>query len=162
MSELAQLQKLMSEIGPVMELIGVAEYGDGDAWALIFDDDMEVWAELDSDAGSLILTAEVGVPNEDGRAELYETLLLYNHQRAETGGVRMALAEPGGPIVQSFELNTTDLVLPKVVQVLEGFVDINRGWRKIVSINLETSDGESKSTRNDEIQGLPPDGGIRV
>lgn len=132
MTDLTQLSQLFAEIGPALDLNGVVEYGDQGTWAVVVDDETEVWGEWDPDAGYLVFTAELGNPPQADRQGLYETLLIYNHQRQRTGGVRMALADADGPVVQSLDLATDGLTLARLAEVLSGFVEVHRAWREII------------------------------
>lgn len=145
----------MTEIGPALGLAGVAEYGDDGVWALLADDATEVWIEWDAGAGSLAFSVDVGVMPPDARAGLLETLLLYNDQRARTGGVYMSLSAPDGPVVQRLALSTGDLDLAGLAGVLTAFIDINRGWRQVLAGGV-TSDPSPDSGPE------PPLGGLRV
>lgn len=145
MTDLTHLRQLMTEIGPALELTGVAEYGEQGTWALVVDADTEVWAEWDPDARLLVLSAELAVPPDDGRLELYETLLVYNHRRGRTGGVRISLSDPSGPLVLGLDIVVTGLDLARLAQVLSAFLDVHRAWREILSGGLggapEASEG---------------------
>ena len=143
MTDLSRLQQLMSEIGPALDLAGVAEYGVDGTWALVLDADTEIWAEWDAGARCLVLTAELGVPPPEGREQLYETLLVYNHQRERTGGVRIALTEPGGPVVQSLDLAVDDLSLTRLAQVVSAYLEVLRAWREVLRGGLAGVEGSA-------------------
>ena len=123
----------MSEIGPLLELGAVIESDDGDGWVLVIDEDDGVLVELDEAEGRIFLSAEAGLPDDDARARLYETLLAYNAQWYASGGVRMALDEPGGVVVQMLELPAAELDAARLSQVFTAFLKVLSGWRAIVS-----------------------------
>jgi hypothetical protein len=66
------------------------------------------------------------------------------------------LDEPGGQVVQMFELPASDLEVSRFVGVLVKFVDIAVGWRNVVSNQGTTSGAEEGES------GPTPDGGLRV
>ena len=151
-----QIRQLMTELGPVLDLAAVAEYEDGNAWSLALDEETEVWIDYDEANGRLILTTEVGAPTEENPYKLYETLLVYNNQWQQTGGVRMALDAPGGAVIQSFELGTEGLDIGKLARVVQNFVDVRQGWREAVT-------GAPDAQEDDEAPfAAPPSGGLRV
>lgn len=158
-TDLTRLRQLMTEIGPALGLAGVAEYGDGGVWALLADETTEVWVEWDADAGSLAFSVDVGVPAPEARAALFETLLVYNDQRARTGGVYMSLAAPDGPVVQRLTLGAADLDLAGLAGVLSAFVDISRGWRQVLA-GAAAADPAAGSAPGPDL--APPPGGVRV
>ncbi|MEM7023429.1 MAG: type III secretion system chaperone [Pseudomonadota bacterium] len=161
MVDQSQIHHLMAEIGPVLGLAGVAEYGEGDVWALVVDDNLEILARLDPTAGCLVLTADIGTPIPERQSDLYKTLLLYNNQRDRTGGVQMALAAPDGPVVQSLVLSSTDLTIEKLADVLTGFIEINLGWREIITgANPDVND--ASEAPGDGPPDEPPPGALRV
>ena len=104
MSVKDHMHRLMSEIGPLLELAAVIESDDGDGWILAIEEDDSVLVELDEAEGRIFLSAEVGLPDDEARPGLYETLLVYNAQWHASGGVRMALDAPGGEVMQILEL----------------------------------------------------------
>jgi hypothetical protein len=152
-----QIQQLMNEIGPLLELTAVGEFDDGNAWTLVVDEETEVSVEFDDAEGRLMLSSEIGIPNNASHT-FYETLLVYNSQWQRTGGVRMGLNEPGGAVVQVFDISTTGLDLEKLARVTAGFVDIARGWRQVVMQGKPSAIEDEVSTSAHDI----PPSGIRV
>lgn len=123
---------LMDQIGPHLELTEVSKFED-DCWTLVFDDDVAVIATFDGDWDSVTLSAEVGEPPAEGRAALCELMLSYGNLWRETGGVRLALTEPGGPVVQLFAFPVGGLTKHGLGEVLTGFVGTLRAWREAVA-----------------------------
>lgn len=133
MSIKTQAHQLMSEIGPLLDLVGVVESDDGQAWMLIVDDQDALSVDLDDARGRLVIAAEVGTPGETGRARLCELLLAYNAQWEISGGVRMALDEPGGRVLQLLDLAAEGLDASQLAEVLARFLEIRLGWMQVVS-----------------------------
>jgi hypothetical protein len=133
MSFKTQAHQLMSEIGPLLDLVGVVESDDGQAWLLIVDDEDALSVELDDARGCLVIAAEVGTPGEAGRAQLYELLLAYNALWDVSGGIRMALDEPGGGVLQLLDLPAEGLDPSQLADVLARFLEIRLGWMQVVS-----------------------------
>ena len=125
-------QALMRAIGPQLDLLEVTEFEDGKVWTLVVDETTVLFADYDDAHNRLVLSADVAQAPEAGRLQLYELLLQYNNQWSETGGLRMAL-DPGGGVVQLFELPVTDLDLVGLQTVVTRFVDVLGAWREIVS-----------------------------
>ena len=123
----------MSEIGPLLELGAIIESDEGDGWVLAIDEDDGVLVELDEAEGRIFLSADAGLPDDQIRPGLYETLLVYNAQWDATGGIRMALDEPGGGVVQMLELRAAELDAAKLSQVFVAFLETLSAWRAIVS-----------------------------
>jgi hypothetical protein len=133
MSTKTQANQLMSEIGPLLDLVGVVESDDGHAWLLIVDEDDALSVELDDARGSLVIAADVGTPGEAGQAQLYELLLAYNALWDVSGGVYMALDEPGGRVLQLLDLPAEGLDPSRLAEVLARFLEIRLGWMQVVS-----------------------------
>lgn len=132
MSGKAQLHRLMAEIGPLLELQEVTEFEAEDLWTLVVDADTVLFLDYQATPERLVLSAEAGVPAEAGR-EFYATLLQYNNQWAETGGVRLALDGPEGGVVQIVDLALAGLDLSQLQTTLMGFLATLRAWREIVA-----------------------------
>ncbi len=147
------MHRLMSEIGPLLELGAVIESDDGDGWILAIDEDDGVLVELDEAEGRILLSAEAGLPDDEARAQLCETLLVYNAQWSASGGVRMALDEPGGGVVQMLELSAAELDAARLSQVFVAFLETLSGWRTVVAEGPGGGDGLDASAA---------DSGIRV
>ena len=158
MTELTQLRHLMTEIGTALDLSGVAEYGEEGTWALVVDAGTEVWAEWDPDSRHLMLAAEIAEPPDEGRLQLYESLLIYNHQKQRTGGVRITLPNPSAPLVLGLDVAFVDLDLARMAQVLDGFLDIQRAWREI----LNSGGFGNKASASQAESTLDIDPGIKV
>lgn len=100
---------------------------------MAFDVDTIILLNLVPDQHKLVLSITLSVPPSEQRLAVYEVMLAYNPLWEETGGVKMALAGSHGPIVQLFELSTTDLDLEALDTVLVNFVDKARMWRAAIA-----------------------------
>ena len=153
MSTRDQLHRVMSEIGPMLELAAVVESDEGDGWLLAIDEEDAVLVELDDAQDRIFLSADAGVPPEEARLRLYEMLLVYNRQWPASGGVRMALEEPGGEVVQMLELPAAGLDATRLGQILVSYLEILAGWRAVVS---------GRPRPEEEADTAVPGGGIPV
>lgn len=133
MSGKQHVQALMRAIGPQLGLLEVTEFEAENTWTLVPDEDSVLFADYDDAGGRLVLSAEVGRPAGDDRLRLYELLLRYNNRWPETGGVRMALDEADGGVVQLFDLPVADLDLARLQTVVANFLDMLKAWREIVA-----------------------------
>ena len=133
MSAKDHMHRLMSEIGPLLELAAVIEADDGDGWILAIEEDDSVLVELDETEGRIFLCADAGLPDDAARPGLYETLLVYNGQWHASGGVRMALDAPGGEVMQILELPAAGLDAARLAQVFVAFLEVLSGWRAVVA-----------------------------
>ena len=141
MSVKEHMHRLMSEIGPLLELAAVVESDDGDGWILAIEEDDGVLVELDEAEGRIFLSAEAGLPDDEARPGLYETLLVYNAQWHASGGVRMALDAPGGEVMQILELPAAGLDAARLAQVFVAFLEVLAGWRAVVAVGPGGGDG---------------------
>ena len=132
-----QVHDLMAKIGPQLELDAVSQFDDEQSWVLFVDDDLAITVDSDFDAGKLILSSDLVSPPEETRLATYELLLQYNCQWPETGGLRMGLDEPGGTIVQMFDLPLAGLDLERLVTVVQNFIDQTELWRKILTDGVQ-------------------------
>lgn len=140
------MHQLMSEIGP-LELGAIIESNEGDGWVLAIDEDDGVLVELDEAEERIFLSADAGLPAGDARPGLYETLLVYNAQWEASGGIRTALDEPGGGVVQMLELRAAGLDTARLTQVFVAFLETLSAWRAIVSGRPGAASGQPRAPR---------------
>jgi hypothetical protein len=133
MADKAQLQTLMTEIGPALQLAEVTAFETANLWTLVLDEHRVLFVDYDPDDGRVWISAEVGTPPPGGRAQLYERLLQYNGQWQQTGGVRLALDGPDGDVVLAYDLPLEGLDLARLRLVIQGLVDKLDAWREIVA-----------------------------
>jgi len=89
----------------------------------------------------------------DLKPQHYSTLLVYNGLWRRTGGVRMALSDPFGEILQTFETPVEGLTTARMRSVIENLI-VNRGaWKEL----LEAQEGLSG-----DVSGLTDTLGMRV
>lgn len=155
---LEQIRQLMAEIGPAMDLAGVAEYGEeAPSWVLLVGNELELLVDYDARGPELILSALLGQTPAQGREDFFQTLLLYNGQREQTGGVVISLLEPDGDLVQTFSLPAQGLELVRLMQVVGNFAEVWDGWRAIIQAGATTAEELHGQARTP----VPP-GGVKV
>jgi len=163
MANMEQMHDLMIEIGPLMELAEVVEFDNGAAWSLAIDDDVAVLAEYDPEQGRLHLTGEVGAPPAERRTATYETLLLFNGHWQETGGVRMALDEPGGLVLQVVDITADGLNAAALQMIVGNFVEKLLVWRTVIDAGVGSGEADAAGAEAAiEREGKVGKGAIRV
>ena len=93
------VEALIAEMGPVLDPLLIESFSDPACWGVLIDEETPVLVDLLEQAGMLVLSIEVDVPQETRRPRLYEQLLMHNHRWEQQGGLRMALDQPGGSVV---------------------------------------------------------------
>lgn len=127
-TNLERIQIMMEEIGPSMPEIEAVIQSEEKNWAIQFDDQSIVMLEWAEKPDRIVLSAMLGIPSESMQLSVYETLLCYNLLWKDTGGVKMALAGPGGELILLYELHAADLVLNDLQIILSNFVSIAQVW----------------------------------
>jgi len=131
MVETAKIQQLMEELGPASDdVAGVAQSAEN-FWAVDYDEAGVVTLELDAEGGKLLLSTDLGQPDDERRLEVYTACLTFNYLWSETGGVAMALAD--GELIQMYALDATDLSLSKLRTVLGNFLDKARVFKAFIA-----------------------------
>lgn len=133
MSNQQNISSLMADVGPLANLLSVTEYEEDNVWTLLVDEETVLLADWDQSRGCLVLSGDVAEPWEADRLYWYETLLQYNDQWQQTGGLRMSLESPGGKFVQMCDLAAADLTAQQLCTVIENFVLTLKGWREILA-----------------------------
>jgi hypothetical protein len=132
MTDQEQVARLMAEVGTLDDdIVAVVQTGD-DSWAIRFED-VDIEVERDPHGGRLVLSAEIAVPRREDRVTVYEALLSYSMLWRETGGLRMALAEPGGAAVQLVDLNTVDVTPKLLATVAANLAERTLVWRAFLA-----------------------------
>lgn len=103
------------------------------SWSFAFEDDDLVIVDYAPQDGRVVFTAVLPAPEESRRAEVYELLLQYNAIWQETGGVRMAIEGPGGPVLQIFDMPAHGIRGDDVADVLSGFLRKLPAWSALIS-----------------------------
>jgi hypothetical protein len=132
MASTEQLNALMAEIGPMLEIQEVTGFESQNAWTLELDDQTLLFADHEPDQNRLVISGEVAKPHPDRKAALHELLLQYNYQWKTTGGVRMALDEPDGAVVQICDISTINLDASALAGTIQVFTDVLRTWRDML------------------------------
>ncbi len=125
---LERIQIMMEEIGPSMPDIEAVIQSEEKNWAIQFEDQSIVMLEWTDRPDRVVLSAMLGTPSEKMQLSVYETLLCYNLLWKDTGGVKMALAGPGGELILLYELYAAELTLNELQTVLSNFASIAQVW----------------------------------
>lgn len=134
MNQTEELSRMFAELGETTpEVDEVVQPEGAPSWGVAFDGGIEVLAELDEDSGLLELSCDLGPAPEQNRLAVCETLLAYNTLRGVTGGVAMALAEPGGSFQQLASLPAAGLQLGALKAALLNFAAKGAVWRQVVA-----------------------------
>ena len=132
-STIEKIQNLIQELGPASADIDAVVQTDEPSWAIQYSDETIVIIEASEDPARMILSSELGSPNDSLQLPIYETLLCYNLLWRETGGVKIGLAGPKGALILSCELCLDNLSLMDLQEGMNNFTSIVRTWTKYVT-----------------------------
>lgn len=127
-TNLERMQIMMEEIGPIMPEIEAVIQSEEKNWAIQFDDQSIVMLEWTEKPDRIVLSSMLGMPAEKMQLSIYETLLCYNLLWKDTGGVKMALAGPGGELILLYELHASELSVNELQVVISNFSSIAQVW----------------------------------
>ena len=112
----------------------------GDAAWMVRHGEVEVEIEFDADSDQVMLSADLGVPPVDRRADIYELLMAYALLWRETGGLRAGFS----PVDRTLSLmgdfgaeGLTPEILTSVIANFSGTVAI---WRQAVAAHADKID----------------------
>lgn len=128
-----KIQELIQELGPVSADIDAIVQTEEPSWAIQYSDETIVIIEAAEEPARLVLSSELGSPNDSLQLPIYETLLCYNLLWRETGGVKIGLAGPKGALILSCELCLENLNLMDLQEGMHNFISIVRTWTKYVT-----------------------------
>jgi hypothetical protein len=132
-STIEKIQNLIQELGPVSPDIDAVVQTEEPSWAIQYSDETIVIIEASDEPSRIILSSELGSPNDSLQLPVYETLLCYNLLWRETGGVKIGLGGPKGALILSCELCLDNLSLMDLQEGLNNFTSIVRTWIKYVT-----------------------------
>ena len=124
-----------------------------------FDNEMADTIGLDYDtrAGMLRLSGPLGSPPAERRLATYEYLLGYTMLWPETGGVHMALDEPGGDIMALYTVALADLTGDQLGTALTNFVAMMRAQQLIVTTGIaDLDDADAANNADGASPGFDP------
>jgi hypothetical protein len=127
------MQAMMEEIGPAMAEIEAVIQSDDKKWAIQFEDQSIIMLEWTERPDRIVLSSMLGIPSETMQLSVYEALLCYNLLWKDTGGVKMALAGPGGDLMLLYELYVDQLMLNDLQIVISNFSSISQVWSVYVT-----------------------------
>jgi hypothetical protein len=127
------IEQVMTEIGPVADLLVVDAYPSEHMWHLAVNEDTQIFAELVLSRGTLVLSTELGHPQAGERGTLYELLLRYAHVWNSTGGLRMSLDAPDGGLWMLLDCPAQSLTVADLSALLADFATRAQAWREIVA-----------------------------
>lgn len=147
MSNLEYVQKLMGELGPLVDEIGLIQQLGDDLWLVVFNDETSVQMECDETGNKIVFSMNVGKVEGERRQEIYESLLAYNLLYHDTAGMRMALDGSEGNVVLLLDLCHLDLQVSTMAAFLEVFVETGLSWREVLQ-GADTVGGATKENED--------------
>jgi hypothetical protein len=128
-----RMQLLLDELGPSTSEVVLIEQLAPSLWLMALDAyETPIALRLDEATGVLTLSCEIGRPQESTRYRIYESLLTYNGLSDLHGGIRMALQEPDGMVLQQFDIQCESLQLDQLRQLIFDFSQKASAWEEII------------------------------
>jgi len=132
--ELPDLEKLMTDVGPLVEAEEIRQYEDH-RWVVAFDEDLAVEIEHDPDLAKLVFSAELGHPPAGEEAAAYKLLLNVAAMWRDTGGLRMGLNPTDDLVIQIYDIPVAGLELEGLEMNLRNFADTALHARAVLAGN---------------------------
>lgn len=127
-----QISEMLVEMAPRLEVDEIAAFEEESYWVVVVDERVTIALDYAEAAGRLYLTAMLGTPPLESRAETYGFLLQYNRFWKDTEGLRMALDGPEGEAMQIFDIGLDGLDGGRLQTVFENFANLARTMRALV------------------------------
>lgn len=148
MASFEQIEILMQGIGPVLDPLAIDFLEEAQAWAVAMEEDLAVLIQFDERKNCLVLTTDLGLPPAGDRTALYEILMQLNYHWETTGGVRMAVDEAGGNVIQIYEISAENIDFSRLAGTLSTFSEMASAWRRVVQ-RPSSAESVSLATRSD-------------
>ena len=117
-----QIDCLLGEAAELCDIESVLRVR-GNEWAFVLSADLLIEIEFDAVRKCLSLNAALGRPEQARRLEIYEQLLVFASLGRQTGGLRVALDEPGGCLWLILDLFIDEPDAAEFVAVFDLFVE---------------------------------------
>ncbi|KPL52568.1 type III secretion system chaperone [Prosthecomicrobium hirschii] len=128
MTDLEFLTSLIAEVGTRDDDIAGVLRTSPNSWLVRFAD-VDVEIEHQASRDRLVFASVIGPTLAGNREAVLEALLCYGFLWRQTGGMRMALTEPGGDVLQLFDLEAARIDLATLTNVVVNMADNTRNWR---------------------------------
>ena len=132
MASFEQVEILMEGIGPILDPLAIDFLEEAQAWAVAIEEDIAVLIQFDDRKNCLVLTTDLGSPPAGDRTALYETLMQLNYHWDATGGVRMAVDQAGGDVMQIYEISAENMDFGRLAETIAAFAAMASAWRRVV------------------------------
>jgi hypothetical protein len=120
------------DVHHVLTHLGAVERND-DRWLVSLEDDAQLLVELDATHHAVALTADLGQPPDHARASMCELLMTYTSQMPATGGIAMAMSEPGGSFLQTCLLPLESVTASMLRNIALDFAGRAQLWREVIA-----------------------------
>lgn len=132
MTPVEHLRQLLTELGPVLDLDGVSEFDEG-TWVIVRDDDTSVLAELSDSGETLVLSSELGVPDDECRLATLETALIANYAAESPFAPRFSLTGRDGALQVANPISVSALNLDGLTDAMKRvFAQVDQ-WRNVMA-----------------------------
>lgn len=155
MTENAEIEALLAEVGPLFDEIERVERLAEDAWLVVFSETTVIEVESDPAGNKLAFSMLLGAVPEERRSEVYPTLLTYSFLKRETGGFHFGMDGEQGYIHLLLDLCRTELTADELAGVLATVLETGTTWRAVIA-------GEALSDAESDQPADPSAGAIQV
>jgi hypothetical protein len=132
-TSLEHLGAMLDELGPATPEVVLIEQATPNTWLIALEEGGAALAvKLDESTDVVTLSCELGRPQESVRERVYEALLIYNGLSALHGGIRMALREPAGVVLQEFDVHLQTLDVDGLRRIVQDFSRKAAAWEEII------------------------------
>jgi len=124
-----QIEKLLAEVGDLLDLKQITAAGEEPSWVLVTKDDDIILVDFEQETSRLYLSTSIGKP----RPEDYGLLMTYGSLWKETLGLYCALEGVEGDAVLVFVRVASYLHPPRFAAILEDVLSRAAIWREYLA-----------------------------
>jgi Tir chaperone protein (CesT) family len=140
MLQVERIEQLMKEVGPTADLYAVAACPSEGMWHIAVDEETEVFVEMASSRGVLVVTGRIGKPAAGDLNALYELVLRYAHVWEATDGLRISLDSTEGALWLLFDCAAHDISPADFGHLITGFASKLQAWREVAAMPARLQD----------------------
>lgn len=154
MSSAETAERLLEELGPILDPEAILKLAEPGLWSVVVRDDIQIDVSFEEADETFLFKAPLGGVPQDRAKGVYEMLLRFSFLVRETGGLHAAL-DGDGEAVLIYRHPASDLEVSRLALLLNNLADSVAAWSDAIA-------GAGQDDHDRSPPAIDPAAGIRV